>query len=46
MWHERNHKMAWKATGQRDVPKGSPQTNFGRRDTEDFEEKGELHGKE
>jgi hypothetical protein len=40
MWDERNHKMTWKATAERDIPKGRPQTDFGRRYTEDFEEKG------
>jgi hypothetical protein len=38
--------MAWQAKAQWDISKGRPQTDFGRRDTEDFEEKWKLYGKE
>ena len=46
MWDETNPKMTWKATAQGDIPRGRRQTDFRRRDTRDFEEKWELHGKE
>jgi hypothetical protein len=37
MWDERNLKMSWQAATQGDRSKGRPQTDFGRRDTQDFE---------
>ena len=42
MWDERSPKMAWKATAQGDIPEERSQTDFARRDTEDFEEKGGI----